>query len=64
LDEANKNLCTCPRFRVVAKNSDQLSNLIQAYTQGNANRSIIKKFEECLHCIQEIEKEVNIFHMT
>uniref|UniRef100_A0A914MEV2 Uncharacterized protein n=2 Tax=Meloidogyne incognita group TaxID=654580 RepID=A0A914MEV2_MELIC len=57
LDEANKNLCTCPRFRVVAKNSDQLSNLIQAYTQGNANRSIIKKFEECLHCIQEIEKE-------
>ncbi|CAK5078816.1 unnamed protein product [Meloidogyne enterolobii] len=57
LDEANKNLCTCPRFRVVAKNSDQLSNLIQAYTQGNANRSIVKKFEECLHCIQEIEKE-------
>uniref|UniRef100_A0A1I8BAH2 DDT domain-containing protein n=1 Tax=Meloidogyne hapla TaxID=6305 RepID=A0A1I8BAH2_MELHA len=58
LDEANKNLCTTSRFRVICKNSDHLSNLIKAYMQRSNNRSnFIKKLEECLHCIQAIEKE-------
>jgi predicted amidophosphoribosyltransferase len=61
LDEVTKNIYTSSRFRVICKNSDHLSNLIQVYKlqkDAKQNANFIKQMEECLKFIQEIEKKV------
>ncbi|KAF7632756.1 Myotubularin phosphatase domain-containing protein [Meloidogyne graminicola] len=60
LDEANRNLCTSSSFRVICKDSNHLSNLINAYKAQKdfkQNENFINKLEQCLQSIQTIEKE-------